>query len=34
MEKNMLSFVSQASVVNGATLNLMVMGGVMWDYAY
>jgi hypothetical protein len=30
MEKDLFSFIIQVVVVNGATNNLMVMGGVMW----
>jgi hypothetical protein len=33
MEK-LESSVSQASVVNGATIDLMVMSGVMWGFVY
>jgi hypothetical protein len=33
MEQDLLSSVSQAGVVNGAAIDLMVMGGVMWGSA-
>jgi hypothetical protein len=34
MEQDPLSSVSQAGVVNGATIDLMVMSGVMWGSVY
>jgi hypothetical protein len=33
MEQEQLSSMSQVGVVNGATIVLMVMDGVMWGYA-
>jgi hypothetical protein len=34
MEKAMFFSVIQASMVNGATIDLIVMGGVMWGSTY
>jgi hypothetical protein len=34
MEQDLLSFVSQFGVLNGTTIDLMVMSGVMWGFTY